>query len=136
MKTILLAALFLVPGLLAAEPHRPPGKDTPEMVAQLKQDAAALEQQVKAAPSADLYLKLGFTYARLRQADDALRAFEATVSLDPAKADAYYMLGLIYEKKGMNDKALGAWNACLAHTSEDHMRKTAMRHIHHLTANK
>ncbi len=136
MKTLLLASLLLIPGLLAAEPQRPPRNDSPEVVAQLNKDAAALELQIKVSPNADLYMKLGFTYARLHQADNALRAFETAVSLDPSKADAYYMLGLIYEKKGLKDQALTAWKTCLEKTAEPQMRTTAIRHIHHLTADK
>ncbi len=133
MKYLLLAFLLASPAILAAEPpQRPP--DTPEIIAQLKKDAAALEQQVKASPKdTELYVKLGFAYARLHQADDAQRAFETAVTLDPKKATAHYMLGLIYEKKGMREKAVAAWKACLENTQDPRMRETAIRHLHHLS---
>ena len=133
MKYLLLAFLLASPAILAAEPPPPP-PDSPEMTAQLKTEAAALEQQIKTSPKdTELYVKLGFTYARLHQADDAQRAFEAAVTLDPKKAIAHYMLGLIYEKKGMHEKAIAAWKACLENTQDPRLRETAHRHLHHLS---
>lgn len=137
MKSILFAAFFFIPALLAAEPPHQERKETPEMRAQLAKDAAALEAQIQAKanqPDLELYMKLGFTYSRLEQADDAQRAFEGAVRLDPKKAGAHYMLGLIYEKKGLKDRAIAAWKACLENTTDPRMRDTAMRHLHHLTA--
>ncbi|KAF0126091.1 MAG: Uncharacterized protein FD189_1471 [Elusimicrobia bacterium] len=135
MKRYLLAALFFIPALAAAVGDRPPG--SPEAVARLKQEAAALERQTAADPkNADAFMRLGFTYARLKQADDAQRAFETVISLDPKRAKAHYMLGLIYEKKGMRDRALAAWRTCLENASDPAMRATATRHIHNLAAGK
>jgi len=137
MKQFLLAALLFAPALLAAEPPPPPPNDPPEVVAQLRQEAAALEQQTKTSPKdTELFVKLGFTYARLKQADDAQRAFETAISLDPKKAVAHYMLGLIYEKKGLRDRAIAAWKACLENSAEPRMRETAERHLHHLTGQR
>jgi len=137
MKRLLLAALFFVPGVLCAEPPAPPPNDPPEVVARLKQEAAALEQQARTTPKdTEVFVKLGFTYARLKQADDAQRAFETAVSLDPKKAVAHYMLGLIYEKKGMTSQAIAAWKACLENAGDPQMRNTAERHLHHLTVKR
>lgn len=134
MKNLLMALLLASPALLAAEPPPPPPNDSPEMTAQLIKEAASLEQQIKTSPKdTELYVKLGFTYARLRKADDAQRAFETAVSLDPRKAIAHYMLGLIYEKKGMREKAVAAWKACLENTQDPRLRETAIRHLHHLS---
>jgi len=80
----------------------------------------------------ELYIRLGFTYARLKEADEALQAFENVVRLDHKKTIAYYMLGLIYEKQGLKDKAIAAWKACLDNASEPRMRETARKHLHHL----
>ncbi len=135
MKQLLFAVLFFAPALLAAEP--PPPNDPPEVVAQLRQEAAALEQQARANPKdVETFVKLGFTYARLKQADDAQRAFETVISLDPKKAVAHYMLGLIYEKKGLRDRAVAAWKACLENATDPQMRDTAERHLHRLNATK
>jgi len=131
----MFVAFFLLTALLSAAPTPQQHKETPEVRAQLKQDAAALESQIKTYPTdPKLYIKLGFTYSRLELADDAQRAFEGAVNLDPKKDAAHYMLGLIYEKKGLKDKAIAAWKACLETTSDPRMRDTAIRHLHHLTA--
>ncbi len=133
MRSYLLAALLFVPVRAAAEPPPPP-PETPETIAQLNKDADSLQQQIKASPKdAELRVKLGFTYMRLRRHDDAQRCFEEAVQLDPKKAVAHYMLGMIYEKKGMKDKALAAWKACLENTQDPSMKDTASRHIHHLS---
>ena len=133
MKYLLMALLLASPALLAAEPHEE-FNDSPEKIVQLKKDAVSLEQQVKASPKeTELYIKLGFTYARLHQADDAQRAFETATTLDPKRAIAHYMLGLIYEKKGLKDKAIAAWKACLENAHEERLRETAIRHLHHLS---
>ncbi|MDQ7774169.1 MAG: tetratricopeptide repeat protein [Elusimicrobiales bacterium] len=135
MKTVLLSFLLFLPAFAAAEQRRPP--ETPESIARLKKEAAELERQAASDPkNADIFVRLGFTYARLKQADDAQRAFETVVSLDPKSAKAHYMLGLIYEKKGMKDRALSAWRACLENASDPAMRATATRHIHNLAAGK
>jgi cytochrome c-type biogenesis protein CcmH/NrfG len=134
MKPILFAALFFIPALLAAAPPPQQYKETPEAREQLKKDAAALEAQLQGKiPDPELYMRLGVTYSRLEQADDAQRAFEGAVNLDPKKAGAHFMLGLIYEKKGLRDKAIAAWKACLENTQDPRMRDTAIRHIHHLS---
>lgn len=135
MKKALLAVLFFMPAFAGAEPQRP--GETPETIVRLKKEASDLEKQAAASPTnIAIFIKLGFTYARLKQADDAQRAFETAVSLDPKIAEAHYMLGLIYEKKGMRDRALSAWRACLANARETSMRDTAKRHIHNLAAEK
>lgn len=135
MKKALLSVLLFLPAFAAAEQRRPP--ETPEAIARLKKEAAELERQAAAEPkNADVFMRLGFTYSRLKQADDAQRAFETAVSLDPKIPKAHYMLGLIYEKKGMRDRALAAWRACLEIASDPAMRATATRHIHNLAAGK
>ncbi len=135
MKKAILSLLMFLPAFAAAEQSRP--SETPEIIARLKKEAADLERQSAANPkNADLFMRLGFTYARLKQADDAQRAFETAVSLDPKIPKAHYMLGLIYEKKGLRDRALAAWRACLENASEPAMRATATRHIHNLAAGK
>lgn len=103
--------------------------------AELATTAAALEQTLLQQPNnVDLHVKLGFTYTRLGRADDAQRAFENAVRLDPSKAIAHYMLGLVYEKKGLKDKAIAAWKACLATAAEQRLRDTAVKHLNNLNA--
>jgi cytochrome c-type biogenesis protein CcmH/NrfG len=135
MKNAILSLLLFLPAFAAAEQRRPP--EPPEVIARLKKEAAELERQAAADPkNADIFVRLGFTYARLKQPDDAQRAFETAVFLDPKRAEAHYMLGLIYEKKGQKDRALSAWRACLENAKDPAMRDTASRHIHNLTAGR
>jgi|GEM_PF-1615841 len=123
-------------GHLARFEHEGGRQESPETAARLEKEAAALETETRAHPeNAELNMKLGFVYTRLRRADDAQRAFENAARLDPKKASAHYMLGLIYEKKGMRDRAVEAWKACLENAADPRLRDTAVRHLHHLRAN-
>jgi len=104
---------------------------------ELRKDAAALEEQVKLDPgNVELYIRLGFAYTKLENADGARKAFESAVRLDQKMAIVHYMLGLIYEKKGLRDKAIAAWKACLENAAEPRMRETAKKHLHHLGAGR
>ena len=133
----LLFSIFIAGAALAWAQVPPAGPGTDIRVqtpAELTKTAAELEQQVVRQPkNVDLYVKLGFTYTRLGKADDAQRAFENAVRLDPKKAIAHYMLGLVYEKKGFKDKAVAAWRACLESPAEQRLHDTARKHLHLLT---
>lgn len=134
MKKMLFAALLFLPLAAYAQHHHPHEKLTPEMRAQLTREATALEAQAVASPKdAEIYMRLGYTYSRLGQANDAQRAFENAVRLNPKKDSAYYMLGLIYEKKGLKDMALAAWKSCLEITADPRIKATAQKHIYHLS---
>jgi tetratricopeptide (TPR) repeat protein len=101
---------------------------------ELTTTAAKLELALITQPNnVEFHIKLGFTYTRLGKADDAQRAFESAVRLDPKKAIGHYMLGLIYEKKNLKDKAIAAWKACLENATEPHLRETAIKHLNTLT---
>ncbi|MEI7481614.1 MAG: tetratricopeptide repeat protein [Elusimicrobiota bacterium] len=102
-------------------------------VQELENNAVTLNGAIKQDPAnVELYIKLGFTYAKLEKADEAQTAFENAVRLDPKKAIAHYMLGLIYEKKDLKDKAIAAWKACLETATEQWMSEKALKHLHHL----
>ncbi len=126
MKHLLLASLLFFAASQA--------KAAPQSAEALAKDAAGLEAAISQDPgNIELYLKLGFIYTRLEKADEAQRAFESVVRLDPKKSIAHYMLGLIYEKKGLSERATAAWQACLDSAAEPHMRETARKHLHHLS---
>lgn len=135
MKYLLLA-FFLAAAATAARAQPAEGRwDSGKRpgVEELKKNAEALEMAVKQNPSdIELYIRLGFAYARLENADEAQKAFENAVRLDPKRAIAHYMLGLIYEKKGLEEKAITAWKACLENAAEPRLRETARKHLHHL----
>ena len=94
----------------------------------------ALEQQAAAAPKdAELRVRLGLTYSRLEQADEAQRAFEAALALDPKNPGAHFMLGLIFEKKGLRDRAIAEWKACLDNATDPKMKEKAAKHLKQLS---
>lgn len=136
MKYLLLAFLLTsaAPGATgagAAEGRRETGSS--RNAEAIIKEAAELEAAVARDPgNIELHIRLGFAYSRLEKADDAQRAFENVVRLDPARAIAHYMLGLIYEKKGLKEMAASAWKACLDNAAEQHLRETALKHLHHL----
>ncbi|OGS08611.1 MAG: hypothetical protein A2270_02105 [Elusimicrobia bacterium RIFOXYA12_FULL_51_18] len=135
MRYALLAALLAAAAPAMAQTG--PGDIRYQSVEELKKTAADLEETVKQQPgNVELYIKLGFTYTRLEKADEAQKAFENAARLDPTKAITHYMLGLIYEKKGLKEKARAAWKTCLETAAEPHLRETARKHLHHLSANQ
>ena len=128
MKKILIAALLALPALRAG------AEVPPELREQLKKEAAQLEVQAAAAPKdAELRVRLGLTYSRLEQADEAQRAFEAALTLDPKNAGAHFMLGLIFEKKGLRDRAIAEWKACLENAADPRMKEKAAKHLKQLS---
>lgn len=138
MKNLIMALCFFCAAAAAFAQTAPSGQEsglTPQAAAELTRTAADLERQLAALPeNIDLHLKLGYTYTRLGRADDAQRAFENAVRLDPKRAIAHYMLGLIYEKKGLRDRAVAAWRACLDNTADPGLRNTAIKHLNNLGA--
>lgn len=135
MRKIYLVLLFgCAAAAFAQVPPTGPDKNiTAQTLAELNQTAADAERQLLLQPeNIDLHLKLGFTYTRLGRADDAQRAFENAVRLDPKRAIAHYMLGLIYEKKGLRAQAAAAWKACLDNAADPAMKNTALKHLNNL----
>lgn len=136
MKKIL--ALLLAGGAALAVAQVPPEQEknlSPQVIAELTRTAADAESQLLRQPdNIELYMKLGYAYTRLGRADEAQRAFENAVRLDPKRAIAHYMLGLIYEKKGLRDRAVSAWKACLDNTGDPNLRATALKHLNNLGA--
>lgn len=123
MKNILLIAIFCaaVPVLWSL---------TDKQKQEFKTLAAAIEEDIKAEPKdAELYIKLGFIYSKLEEADKAQSAFEKAESLNPEKSIVHYMLGLIYEKKELKEKAIASWKKCLKYASKKKMKQTAEKHI-------
>ncbi|MEA3306806.1 MAG: tetratricopeptide repeat protein, partial [Elusimicrobiota bacterium] len=97
--------------------------------------AANLKESIKQTPKkVDLYVQLGFIYSKLKNINEAQKAFERAVKLDPKKAKAHFMLGLIYEKKKLNKRAIAAWQACLDNTTDKKTRATAFKHLRFLRA--
>ena len=139
MKLILLICLMAAAPALKAQTFPEAGNREAQLqrAQELQKTAADLEEAVRQHPeSAELYIRLGFAYAKLEKTEEARKAFETAVKLDPKKAIAHYMLGLIYEKKGMKTEAVAAWKACLESADEPRLRETARKHLHHLGTNR
>ena len=135
MKRLLLVCLFLfsAAALTARTRSGENYRDTGRTQEELRKEAGDLETAALQNPGdIELHIRLGFIYTKLERADDAQRAFENAVRLDPKRAIAHYMLGLIYEKKGMTERAITAWRACLDNAGEERLRETARKHLHHL----
>ena len=139
MKYFLLAFFMSAAALPGPWAHSDEGRwDSGRQLSaqELEKNAVALNGAIKQDPAnVELYIRLGFTYAKLEKADEAQTAFENAVRLDPKRAIAHYMIGLIYEKKGLKEKAIASWTACLENAAEPRLRETALKHLHHLRMN-
>jgi len=71
----------------------------------------ALEQQPQLA---EAYNDRGIVYAQMGQVDQALKDFDAAISLNPKYAKAYNNRGNLYQKRTEQDKALEDYNKALA----------------------
>ncbi|MFH1442361.1 MAG: tetratricopeptide repeat protein [Candidatus Omnitrophota bacterium] len=70
---------------------------------QLSNDIARLKDTVKK-EEAQLYEELGTAYTQAKLYDDAIEAYEKSLSFDRRNADVYYYLGLLYKHSKNNDK--------------------------------
>jgi len=75
-------------------------------------DLTALEGMIKKNPScAALYAARARIYARTKQTDLALRAWQRAVDLDPQNTDYKLGLAILYDRMGKRDEALQAYHA-------------------------
>ena len=127
IQKICLITLFLA-GSVAQ------GADSVAASGQQERAVSALEEDLKTDPTnPELWLHMGFAYRKAGQINDAQKAFEKAVSLNPKEDSAYYMLGLIYESKQMKPEAIKAWQAYLAAEKDPEKQSVAQKHIHHLS---
>jgi tetratricopeptide (TPR) repeat protein len=92
------------------------------------------EDAVKAEPSAANYLELGAAYYIAKRWEDAVRAFERTVELDPKQAFAYYYLGVLYAALGQRDKASDALAHVLQVSNNPMLKEQAQARIPMITS--
>ncbi len=59
------------------------------------------------------YIYMGISYYQLGKFDQALRALDTGLKLDPGSAVGHYYLGLVYKKRGDNKSAGAALNKAL-----------------------
>ncbi len=119
----------------AAQPIAPPTAEEIAKRQEMLRIASDLKENINKNPkNVELYVQLGFIYSKLKNINEAQKAFETAVRLNPKHSKAHFMLGLIYEKKGMNKKAIAAWQACLDNSVNKKARDTAIKHLHFLRA--
>lgn len=87
------------------------------------------ENAVEREPNAANYLQLGVAYYIAHQWNDALRAFEKTIELDPNQAYAYYYLGVLYAAKGERAKADAALQKLLQVSTNEMLKDQARARI-------
>ena len=75
---------------------------------------------VKTEPTAANYLELGVAHYIARQWEDALKAFQKTVELDPNQSFAYYYIGILSAALGNREQADAALEKVLQ-TSRNQM---------------
>ena len=67
----------------------------------------------KQGPSSPDYNNLGVAYNNMKHWDEAIAAFEKSLSLDPQNVHAYYNLGNVYYKKGSHEEAIDKYAKAL-----------------------
>lgn len=93
--------------------------------------ARSLEQSVRLQPErADTWAALGEAFVQLGEGevgDDARRAFDQALKLDPASPTARYFLGRAEIDAGRRDQGLAMWRAVAASLPADDPRRAALR---------
>jgi tetratricopeptide (TPR) repeat protein len=87
------------------------------------------EEAVKTQPTAANYLELGAAYYIAHRWDDAVRAFEKTLELDPKQAYAHYYLGILHAAMGQRDKANADLEQVLQHSTSQMLKDQARTRI-------
>ena len=135
----LIISLLLLFGSIsiagAAQPAKSPTATELAKRQEMLRIAANIKESIKQNPkNVELYIQLGFIYSKLKNINEAQKAFETAVRLNPKKTKPHFMLGLIYEKKRMKNKAIASWQACLDNATDKKTRETAIKHLHFLRA--
>jgi len=116
---------------MAAKPeaNKPPGGVlSPEEAIQ------KYEQAVATSPTPSDYLELGVAYYVAKRWDDALKAFQKTVELDPKQGFAYYYLGILFAAMGRRDEANQALNQLLQVSSNQMLKEQGKARIESVTS--
>lgn len=126
-----LAACLRLRPQAAADPI--PGEaETAKPPIEAERTKTAIEAELGKDPeNSELWVHLGHAWLQLKNVEEARRAFEKALALNPKNLRTQFMLALIYEKKELTEKAAAAWKACLD-SPDPYVREVAQKHLHHL----
>jgi arylsulfatase A-like enzyme/predicted Zn-dependent protease len=80
-----------------------------------------LEKSIAILPDSRILASVGELYFRTGRNDDAARALEQAIEMDPTTRAAWYLLGRIAEREGRTDDALSLYRRELANHSDAYM---------------
>lgn len=89
---------------------------------------------VKTEPTAANYLELGAAYYIGKRWEDALKAFQKTVEVDPKQAFAYYYIGILSAALGRRDQANAALEKVLQTSNNQMLQDQARARIPRITS--
>src|SRR5581483_1280332 len=92
------------------------------------------EQAVAAQPTASDYLELGVAYYIAKRWDDALRAFQKAVEVDPRQGFAYYYIGILSAAMGNREQAMQALNRVIEVSNNQMLKDQARARIPNITS--
>ncbi|MDL1897601.1 tetratricopeptide repeat protein [Anaerolineae bacterium CFX7] len=78
------------------------------------------------------YLELGAAYYVAHRWQDAIQAFEKTITLDPNQAFAHFYLGILYASQGQREKADAALAKVLQVSANQMLKEQAQARIPHI----
>src|ERR1700682_5344499 len=89
---------------------------------------------VKTEPTGTNYLELGAAYYIAHRWEDAVKAFQRAVEVDPKQAVAYYYLGILNAALGNRDKANQALEQLLQVSSNPMLKDQGRARIPNITS--
>lgn len=112
---------------MSAKPGGP--KPASNAVLSPEQAIEKYASQVSTQATAPGYLELGAAYYIAKRWDEAIRAFEKAIELDPAQGYAHYYLGVLYAATGQRDKANVAMQKVLQVSNNEMLKEQAQARI-------
>jgi len=85
--------------------------------------------EAKTQATAANYLELGAAYYVAHRWQDAIKAFEQAIALDPKQAFAHYYLGVLYASQGQRAQADAALSQVLAVSNNQMLKEQAQARI-------
>src|SRR5262249_22849508 len=73
---------------------------------QINDAIATLEDSLKIKPNEEAYIRLGVAYSKKNTLDEAARAYQRAIEINPNTPAAHSGLGSIYFRQGLLDKSI------------------------------